>query len=238
MPLLLVVVNSELDKIISRNRITRWKGYVVKGPWGKKLQRKNPPTYHFSSPLVQKHWKSMDHLHGLDKHNINCSLKARRFTVCSSKHALSIQVFITLELLEYLPSYRTKLQCLKQVSRTPCLPWSSSLMCDHLQICTEIHRNQFYFADWVLQQYLKYLTCYGGWCRITAKYFWLVSLLMMQTKHVGLRILMFFFCISLNPGNNLHVILQNFNMSTHLIKSHLKTSVWVCCYSLLMLYEN
>lgn len=124
MPLLVVVVNSELDKIISRNRITRWKGYVVKGPWGKKLQRKNPPTYHFSSPLVQKHWKSMDHLHGLDKHNINCSLKARRFTVCSSKHALSIQVFITLELLEYLPSYRTKLQCLKQVSRTPCLPWS------------------------------------------------------------------------------------------------------------------
>ena len=137
---------------------------VLLGLWEKIYEEKNSPTYYLPPPLAQKHWKSMDHLHGLDKHNINFILKARSFTVCSWKHALSIQVFITLELLGYLPSYRTKLQCLKQVSRAPCLPWSSSIMCDNLQICTEIHRNQFYFTEWFLQQYLKYLTCSGGWC--------------------------------------------------------------------------
>lgn len=167
------------------------------------LKKKYPPTYPFPPPLAQKLWKSMDHLHGWDKHNINFSLKARRFTVCSWKHALSTQVFITLELLGYLPSYRTKSRCLKQVSRAPCLPWSSSIMCDNLQICTEIHGNQFYFTEWVLQQYLKCLTCSGGWCWITAEYFWFVYLLMMQST-LDWEYLNSFFCISLNPGNNLH----------------------------------
>lgn len=132
--------------MICRTRIARWKGYVI-GTLGENFWRKNPPTYLFLPSLVQKRWKSMDHLHGLDKHNINFSLKARRFTLCSWKHALSIRVFITLERLGYLPSYRTKLQYLKQVSRTPCLPWSSSIMCDSLQSYTEIHRNPFYFTE-------------------------------------------------------------------------------------------
>lgn len=149
----------------------------------------------------------MDHSHGLDKHSINFSLKARRSTVCSWKHALFIQVFIILELLGYLPNCRTKLQCLKQVSRTPCLPWSSSIMCDSLQVCTEIHKNQFNFAEWVLQQYLKYLTLWrlgSDHCRIL----WLAILLMMQSTLDWEYLRSFFVCfcfhISLNPGNNLH----------------------------------
>lgn len=46
-----------------------------------------------------------------------------------------------------------------------------------------------------------------------------------NAKHVGLIILKFFFCISLNPGNNLHAHKQNFNISMHLIKPHVKTNV-------------
>ena len=57
-------------------------------------------------------------------------------------------------------------------------------------------------------------------CRIL-----LVCLFVDDAKHVGLRILKFFFCISLNPGNNLHAHNTEFSISMHLIKPHLKTSV-------------
>lgn len=165
---------------------------VLLGLQEKIYKEKNPSNLLFSfSHIVQKHWKSMGHLHGLDKHNINFSLKARRFTVCSWKHALFIQVFITLERLEYLPSYRTKLQCLKQVSRTPCLPWSSSIMCDNLHICTDIHKNQFYFTEWVLTAVFEIpnllwrlvLDC----CKILS-----TCQCVDDAKHVGLRILILF----------------------------------------------
>lgn len=169
-----------------------------------KIYKEKTSSLPFSfSHIVQKHWKSMDHLRGLDKHNTNFSLKARRFTVCSWKHASFIQVFITLERLGYLPSYRTKLQCLKQVSRTPCLLWSSSIMCDGLHICTEIHKNQFCLTEWVLTAVFEIPNLL--W-RLVSDCCKLLSTCQCvdDAKHVGLRTLIFFFCISLNPGNNLH----------------------------------
>lgn len=164
---------------------------------GEKFMRKKPSNFPFSfSHIVQKHWKSMDHLHGSDKHNINFSLKARRFTVCSWRPALSIQVFITLEHLGYLPSYQTKLQCLKRVSRTPCLPSLSSIMCDILQICTEIHKNQFYFTEWVLTAVFVIPNLLWRLVSDHCKILWTCQSVD-DAKHVELRILNILFFIFL-----------------------------------------
>lgn len=181
---------------------------------------------------VQNHWKSMGRLRGSDRLSISCGLKARSCTACSWRHALSTRASITSGLRGYLPSYRTKLQCLKQVSRTPCLPWSSSIMCDSLSSCTETHKNQFTY--WLtLQQYLKYPTCSRGWCRITAKYLSICW----WCKARWTEKLIFFF-ISLNLVIIYMLILQNSTYPCPLVSTIVKASVWVCCYSLLLLCEH
>lgn len=64
-------------------------------------------------------------------------------------------------------------------------------------------RISFYFTEWVLTAVFVIPNLLwrlvSGHCKILS-----TCQSVDDAKHVGLRILIFFFCISLNPGNNLH----------------------------------
>lgn len=77
-------------------------------------------------------------------------------------------------------------------------------MCDNVHICTEIHKNQFDLTEWVLTAVFEIPNLLwrlvSDRCKILS-----ACQCVDDAKHAGLRILLiFFFCISLNPGNNLH----------------------------------
>lgn len=179
-------------------------------------------TYRFLPPLVQRHWTLMDHSHGLDRHSISSSWEVKSRAVCNWKHALFIQVFITLGLQGYSPSYRTRLQNLKQVSRTPCLLWLSLITRDSWESQKESDS-----VELVLQQRLKYPLVKEVLWSLQNTGTWHLA----DTQYTGLRIEFHFFLLKLVIMSMF--IIQNFNISIHFNKPCLKKKkVEVCCCSL------
>lgn len=168
-------------------------------------------TYRFLPPLVQRHWTLMDHSHGLDRHSISSSWEVKSRAVCNWKHALFIQVFITLGLQGYSPSYRTRLQNLKQVSRTPCLLWLSLITRDSWESQKESDS-----VELVLQQRLKYPLVKEVLWSLQNTGTWHLA----DTQYTGLRIEFHFFLLKLVIMSMF--IIQNFNISIHFNKPCLK----------------